>query len=335
MHAVELTGPALSHLTRVERPDPGEPRRGEVLVRMRAASLNFLDVAVATGMAPGLPYPLIPLCDGAGEIVAIGSDVQDVAIGDRVIVHPKALWLDGPGIAATTDPMRGVNLPGSAIEIATVDAATVVRIPDHLSWEGAATLPIAATTAWRGVEAGGLSPGATVLLIGTGGVSLFALQFAKARGARVIMLSSQDEKLERARALGADEGINYKEHPDWAPLVQDLTGGVGVDLVIETAGAATFDKSLSTVRQNGTVFTIGFLGGAAAEIDLLKVISRAVRIQGSTTGSVAHLARAAAAIAAHGIEPVIAGTFGVDRLDAAYAAAAQGAFGKIAVTLDW
>lgn len=335
MHAIELSGPAIDALAQVEHAEPAEPRRGEVLVRMRAAGLNFLDVAVATGLYPGVQYPVIPLADGAGEIVAIGEDVDELALGDRVAIHPKPYWLDGPGTAKTTDPMRGVSLPGAARELAIVDAASVVRAPDHLTWEAIATLPITATTAWRGVEAGDLSPGSTVVLIGTGGVSMFALQFAKARGARVIILSSSDEKLERARALSADETINYRSSPDWDHTVRTLTGGVGADLVIETVGAETFDRSLASLRQNGTIFTIGFLGGATAKIDLLKIISRAIRVQGSTTGSVAHLARAVAAIEAHGIEPVIDRTFAVEDIADAYAAAGQGAFGKIALTLDW
>ena len=336
MHFIELTGPSIDQLVRREGPAPSAPRRGEVLVRMRAASFNYLDLAVATGSYPGIDYPLIPIADGAGEVVAVGEDVEDLSVGDRVAVHPKAWWIEGPGTAATVNPMRGANLPGALVEVATADAESVVKAPDYLSYSAIATLPIAATTAWRAVDAGDLKPGSTVLLLGTGGVSIFALQFAKARGARVIILSSSDEKLERVRSIGADETINYRRIPAWDETVLDLTDGLGVDLVVETVGGDTFGRSIAAVRQNGAVVTIGFLGGIATSLDLLPVIGKAVRIQGSTTGSVADLRRATAALASHRIEPVIDRTFPLEDIAEGYAAlgAAQH-FGKLAIDLIW
>ena len=336
MHCIELTGPSPKHLVRRDAPEPSAPRRGEALVRMRAASLNYLDLAVATGAYPGIAYPLVPLADGAGEIVALGEEVETLALGDRVALHSKARWISGPGTAATVNPTRGATLPGVLSELMVVDAASLVKAPDGWSYPEIATLPIAATTAWRATEAGDLKPGSTVLLLGTGGVSIFALQLARARGARVIIASSSDEKLERARSLGADERLNYRQTPDWDRAVLDLTDGIGVDLVVETVGGETFGRSIAAVRHEGTIFTIGFLGGTTADLDLLPVISKAVRLQGSTTGSVADLRQAVAALAAHGVKPVVDQVFGVTDLADGYAAlAAGGHFGKLAVELDW
>lgn len=336
MRRIELTGPSLQHLVRRDSPDPSALRRGEVLVRVRAASLNFLDLAVATGAYPGIPYPLVPVADGAGEVLAVGDEVQTLAVGDRIAVHSKPRWIDGPGTAATVNPTRGASLPGVLSELMVVDAASVVKAPANLSYPQIATLPIAATTAWRATEAGDLKPGSTVFLLGTGGVSIFALQLAKARGARVIIASSSDEKLERARSLGADETLNYRQTPDWDHAALDLTDGIGVDLVVETVGGKTFGRSIAAARHGGTVFTIGFLGGTATDLDLLPVISKAIRLQGSTTGSVADLRRATSALAAHDIEPVIDQVLYVADLAEAYAGiAAGGHFGKLAVELNW
>jgi NADPH:quinone reductase-like Zn-dependent oxidoreductase len=336
MQVIELSRPALDAIRRAEGPEPA-PRRGEVLVRMKTASLNYLDVAVANGAYPGANYPVIPLADGAGEVVALGDEVDRVQIGDRVAIHPKALWLSGRGTARNAAAMRGVNLPGALREVAPVAAEAVVHVPDHLSWEQAASLPIAATTAWNALVAGDIGPGRTVLLLGTGGVSIFALQLAKARGAKVIVTSSSDARLARAAMLGADHQINYRQTPGWAAAARELTGGIGVDLVVETGGTATFAQSLAAVRQGGSVFTVGFLSGAKTEVDLMPIIAKAIRVQGCNTGSAETLADAVAAIAAHAIEPIVDRTFGLVDLREAYENLAAGGrhFGKLAVTLDW
>jgi len=336
MQVIELSRPTLDGLARAQRPDP-TPRRGEVLVRMKAASLNYLDVAVASGAYPGVDYPLIPLADGAGEVVALGADVDGVQIGDRVAIHPKAVWPSGRGTARNAAVMRGVSRPGSLRELAAVTAETVVRVPDHLSWAQAASLPIAATTAWNALVTGDIGPGHTVMVLGTGGVSVFALQLAKARGAKVIVTSSSDERLARATSLGADHTINYRETPNWAAAAWGLTDGVGVDLVVETGGAATLAQSLAAVRQGGVVFTIGFLSGAQTSLDLMPIIAKAIRVQGSNTGSAETLTDAVAAIAAHAFEPVVDQTFGLADLRGAYETLSAGGrhFGKLAVILDW
>nr|WP_312861814.1 NAD(P)-dependent alcohol dehydrogenase [Rhizobium sp. BK650] len=305
-------------------------------MRMRAASLNFIDLAVAQGIYPGISYPLIPVADGAGEVVAVGPEVINVSTGDRVALHPKVLWHAGRASALQARTMRGVDRPGSLVELATVDAATLVKAPDHLSWEAIATLPITATTAWNALATGEIGPGSTVALLGTGGVSIFALQLAKARGGRVIITSSSDEKLERARALGADETVNYSTNPDWETAILKLTGGVGADLVLDTVGASSFARSLAAVRQGGVVYTVGFVTGSKLEVDLMPLIVKAVRVVGNNTGSVANLAEAVAAIAAHRIEPVVDHVFKLGELSDAYSAlAAGGHLGKLAIRLDW
>jgi NADPH:quinone reductase-like Zn-dependent oxidoreductase len=334
MNLIELTGP--DSFQRREAPAPPPPGRGEAHVRMCAASLNFIDLAVAQGLYPGTTYPLIPIADGAGEIIAIGPEVTSVAVGDRVALHPKSLWIAGRASALQARTMRGVNRPGSLAEIVAVDAATLVKGADHLSWEEMASLPICATTAWNALATADVGPGSTVALLGTGGVSIFALQLAKARGARVIITSSSDDKLARARAAGADEVVNYRRSQDWDAKVVALTDGVGADLVLDTVGAATFSQSLAAVRQGGVVYTVGFVTGSKVELDLMPLIVKAVRVIGNNTGSVENLSEAAAAIAAHRIQPVIDQVFGLAELPEAYAAlAAGGHFGKLAIRLDW
>lgn len=316
MKVMELAGPSIGDL-RVASYD--EPRAGknEVLIRLRAASLNFLDIAVARGLVR-VPFPLIAVTDGAGEIVEIGADVERWAVGDRVIPHFMPDWHDGKMTPAVLVARRGLTRPGSLAEYVAVPAASLVTVPTHLSFLEAATLPIAATTAWRAVRAARLGPGSTALLLGTGGVSIFALLFAKAHGARVIITSSSDEKLERARELGADRTINYRETVDWDGEVLRATDGLGTDLVLETGGAETFSRSLNAAAMAGTVFVIGFLTGTEPTVDVMKIIEKGLHIEGNNAGSVADLTAAAAAIAAHRITPVVDEVFSMDDAANAY-----------------
>jgi len=332
MRAIELTAPSLDALRTTTLPDP-VLGRGEVLVRLRAASLNFIDIGVATGNYPVPGFPIVPVCDGAGEVVEVGPDVTEFAPGDRVVPHSKPSWVGSPITALGSTRMRGVTLPGSLAEFATLPANALVPTPTHLSDAAAATLPIAATTAWNARRAARVRPGSIVLLLGTGGVSIFALQFAKAAGATVIITSSSEAKLERARALGADLTVNYKRRPDWDAEVLTLTDGRGADLVVETGGAETIARSLNAAALGGTVFVIGFLTGVKASIDLLPIIVKALNVLGNNTGSVADLRDAARAIAACKIEPVVDQTFGVNDTALAYAHLAAGGrhFGKIAI----
>jgi NADPH:quinone reductase-like Zn-dependent oxidoreductase len=334
MYAIQLVEPSLTAFRRTSLPDP-VAGPGEVLIRLRAAALNYIDVAVATGAFPGAALPMVPVADGAGQVVALGADVEGVAVGDRVIPHFMPDWLDGPMRPERIAAMRGITLPGSLSEYVAVPARSVVRLPDHLDFAQGATLPIAATTAWNAVRSASVRPGSTVVILGTGGVSVFALQFAKASGATVILVSSSDEKLARGRALGADHLVNYRTAPDWDKAVLDITGGRGVDLVVETVGGASFARSLNAVAMGGTVFTVGFVAGAETSFNLFSVIGKAVRIVGNSTGSVADLAEAVRAIAANRIVPVVDRRFGIDETAAAYAELAAGSrhFGKLAIVL--
>lgn len=332
MKAIELTAPDLGAFRRTELPEP-RAGRGEVLVRLRAAALNYVDVAIATGAFPGAAFPLIPVADGAGEIAALGEGVDGLAVGDRVIPHFMPNWQGGAITPRNVAAMRGITRPGSLAEYVAVPATGIVALPAHLDFVQGAALPIAATTAWNAVRSAALRPGSVVVLLGTGGVSLFALQFAKASGATAILASSSDEKLERARRLGADHGINYRATPAWDEEVLKLTDGRGADLVVETVGGATFARALNAAAMGGTVFTVGFVGGTAASLDLLPIIVKALRIVGNNTGSVADLAEAARAIAAHRIVPVVDRVFGLDEVGAAYAELGAGGrhFGKLAI----
>jgi NADPH:quinone reductase-like Zn-dependent oxidoreductase len=335
MNVIELIAPRLDALRAASYATP-RPGPGEALIRMRAASLNFLDVAVATGAYPGPTFPIVPVADGAGEITELGEGVEGWAAGDRVVPHFMPDWQDGTMTPAVFAARRGVTRPGSLAEYVAVPASSLVAMPDHLTFAQAATLPVAATTAWRAVRAARLGPHSTVLLLGTGGVSIFALQFAKAHGARAIITSSSDEKLERARKLGADLVINYRDTPEWDAEALRLTGGRGADLVLETGGAETFARSVNAAAMAGTVFVIGFLTGARPTIDVLPIMEKELRIQGNNTGPVADLAAATAAIAAHRLLPVVDQVFAMNDAAEAYAHLAAGGrhFGKIAISVD-
>ena len=335
MKVIELTAPRLDALRPAEYDTP-RPRLGEVLVHLRAASLNFLDIAVATGKYPISAFPIIPVTDGAGEIAEIGEGVEGWKAGNKVTPHFLPFWEDGALTSTVLAPRRGVTLPGSLAEYVVVPAASLVAMPDHLTFAQAATLPIAATTAWRAVRTAKLGPGYTALLLGTGGVSIFALQFAKAHGARVIITSSSDKKLQRAREMGADETINYKQTPDWDREALRLTDGRGADLVLETGGTQTFPRSVNAAAMGGTVFVIGFLSGSKITVEVLAIMEKELRVQGNNTGPVAALRGAAAAIAAHKLVPVVDETFAMADAAEAYAHLAEGGkhFGKIAITID-
>ncbi len=265
MKAYELRHrPGLDSLARTERPDP-RPGSGQVLIRMRAWSLNFRDLSVARG-AYGAPpaQGLVPLSDGVGEIVEVGAGVTRVKPGERVAGIFMQGFIAGGITAQALATALGGAIDGVLSEYVVLSEEGVVQVPAHLTDEEAATLPCAAVTAWNGlVREARVKAGDSVLLLGTGGVSLFALQFAKLHGARVILTSSSDHKLAIARQLGADETINYKAQVEWNKAVSQLTDGRGVDVVMEVGGAGTLDKSLAAVRVGGTVCLIGVLTGVS------------------------------------------------------------------------
>lgn len=335
MRAFQLASLSIDSLYCTNVPTP-KPEADEVLVRLRAASLNYLDLMVASGRLGHADMPsFIPGTDGAGEIVEVGNRVKGWSVGDRVMPGLIVDWVSGPITRAASERLRGVTMPGSLADYAVVPATSLVRIPERLQFIEAASLPIAATTAWNAMVAGNVRPGAIVVLLGTGGVSLFALQFAKAAGARVIITSSSDEKLDRARKLGADVTINYVSTPEWDDVVLAETGGAGADLIVETIGAATFPRSLNAAAVAGTIFVVGFVSGMDLTIPVLPINLKTLRIIGNNTGSTANLADAVRAITELGIKPVIDQTFNFDDTRAAYRLLEEAThFGKVAIEIN-
>jgi NADPH:quinone reductase-like Zn-dependent oxidoreductase len=320
MKAYELQHRAgLDSVTRVERAAPA-PGPGQVLLRTRAWSLNYRDLMVAKG-AYGAPPPLgrIPLSDGVGEVVEVGAGVTRVKPGDRVAGCFMQGWIAGAPTAEVAATALGGVIDGMLAELVVLSAEGVVKVPAHLTDEEGACLPCAGVTAWNAlVREGRLKAGDTVLCLGTGGVSLLALQFAKLHGARVILTSSSDQKLEVARKLGADELINYRARPDWEKAVLELTAGRGADVVVEVGGSGTFDKSLAAVRFGGTVALIGVLTGTGGAVNTAAILRRHVRVQGIYVGSREMFEEMNRAIAQHGLRPYIGRTFGFEDARAAY-----------------
>ena len=336
MKAFQIVGGfGLENVKRVELPEP-KPGPGQVLVRMRAASLNYRDlVVIKGGYGPRQKLPLVPLSDGAGEVAAVGPGVSRVKAGDRVVGCFAPAWLEGPLTQEKQDSSLGGFVDGVLAELVLYNAESVLPVPAHLSFEEAATLPCAALTAWNALfVADHLQPGASVVVQGTGGVSLFALQFARMAGARVIATSSSDQKLARAKELGASAGINYKTSPDWDKEVRKLTEGRGADHIVEVGGAGTFNRSLSSVRIGGMISMIGVLAGASADVRTALILFRAVRVQGIFVGSRAMFEEMNRAVAAHGLRPVLDRTFPFEEAPAALRHLESGAhFGKVVVAI--
>ncbi len=324
------SGPAALRLVETETP---KPARGQVLVRVRANSLNYRDLMVADGRYGILPLPQVPLSDGAGDIVELGQDANRWKVGDRVAATFFQGWPDGPFSRAVLDSALGGALPGMLSDYVALSEKGLVAIPSHLTYEEAATLPCAALTAWHAlITRGRLSAADTVLLIGTGGVSIFALQFAKIHGARVILLSGSDEKLETARALGADHLINYKSTPDWEKEVFRLTGRAGADHIVEVGGRETFPKSVRAVAAGGTISLVGGVSGFASEIPIVEIISRMALVQGIYVGNRAMFHAMNRAITLHQLRPAISQRFLFDEAPEAYRCLQSGKhFGKIVI----
>lgn len=328
------TGPA--GLVRVERPIP-EPARGQVLVRMKAASLNYRDLLVAEGRygRGELPPDLVPLSDGAGEVVAVGEAVTRVAVGDRVAGLFMQGWLAGALAPEYARTALGGVLDGVLADYVLFDQQGLVRLPDHLSYAQGATLPCAAVTAWHALFASArpLTAGQQVLLLGTGGVSMFALQFACAAGAQVILTSSSDAKLARAQALGAHATINYRTHPEWQDEVLRLTGGLGVDHVVEVGGAGTLQRSVRATRPGGAVHLIGVL--SAGDFNPIAVMQRGLVLDGIFVGSREMFEAMNRLLAAQRLEPLVDRIFAFDEAAAAYRyLATQQHLGKVVISLE-
>ncbi|HJT75867.1 MAG TPA: NAD(P)-dependent alcohol dehydrogenase [Gemmataceae bacterium] len=332
MKVVELANFGFEGLTVVERPDP-RPGPRQVLLRMRAWSLNYRDLMVVKGQYnPKLRMPAVPLSDGVGEVAAVGEGVTRVQVGDRVAGCFMQKWLCGELTEAKgRSALGGGGAAGMLAEQVVLDEEGVVHVPEHLTDEEAAALPCAGVTAWHAlITAGGVGPGDTVLTQGTGGVSLFALQFARAAGARVLITSSSDAKLERARSLGAADGINYKTTPDWEERVRQLTGGAGVDHVVELGGAGTLGKSLRAVRMGGRISLIGVLTGGSGQVNPLPVLMKNVCVQGIYVGSREMFEAMNRAVALHRLRPVMDRVFPFGEVREALRYLESGAhFGKV------
>jgi NADPH:quinone reductase-like Zn-dependent oxidoreductase len=323
----------IEQLSLAERPE-GRPGRGEILVRVHAVSLNYRDLLTVGGRYnPKLARPRIPCSDGAGEVVEVGEGVKSVAVGQRVAGIFMQNWLDGAPSAETNRGALGGDIDGMLAEYVLLREDGVVTLPEHLSYAEGATLPCAALTAWNALEhARQVRPGDTVLIQGTGGVSIFALQFAKLAGATVLGISSSDEKLAKAKTLGLDAGANYRLSPEWAKWVLNQTQNRGVDLVVEVGGGGTLGQSLQAVRIGGTIAQIGVLSGAEEALSIPLVLHRQVRLQGIYVGSRADFETMNRAIAGAKLRPVIDRVFAFREAREALKMMENGTqFGKIVI----
>jgi NADPH:quinone reductase-like Zn-dependent oxidoreductase len=336
--AVVLTGFDEAHLRLVER-RPREPGPGEAMVRIRAASLNFRDHLVISGLY-GIgqdALPFVPVSDGAGEVIAVGDDVRSLVVGDRVTTMMTRDWIAGALTPERHAAQNGGPLDGALTEIVTLPERALVRFPDDLEFAEAATLPIAALTAWNALHEGGLAPGQTMLAIGSGGVSLFALQLAKAFGARAIVTTGQPERRgAQLHALGADAVIDYRDE-NWPEAVVAANGGAGVDLVVECGGLQTLGGSLHALRQGGFIAFVGMVAGLGRDVAdfTLPLLLKNARLRGMITGNRDSYEALLRAMTVHRLRPVIDRRFPLEQFRDAFAHLREGRpFGKIVIELD-
>lgn len=333
MRVLELSAAGVEHLQEVERPTP-RPQRGEVLVRMRASTLNARDLGVISGKLPGLSWPRVPLSDGVGEVVELGDEVRRFKKGDRVCPMFYPRWTAG---AATPDVLvqaLGGTVDGTASEYLLLHESALAAAPAHLSDVEAASLCCAGLTAWSALSAAAVGPGDTVVVQGTGGVALFALQFAKLLGAKVIATSSSDEKLASAASLGADQLINYRTQTDWAQAVLDMTEGRGARAVVDIGGGATLTDSVRALGFGGMVCVIGVLGGINAEVSIRQLMLKLCSVRGFTVGSRQSFEAMCAAVEQHHLKPLIEQVYPRSELPTALARmAAREHVGKLGIEL--
>ncbi|MBL8286923.1 MAG: NAD(P)-dependent alcohol dehydrogenase [Rubrivivax sp.] len=338
MNLIRLAQPASLDNLRLASGEPRPPGPGEVLLRVRASSLNYHDWCVVVGEIPAADGR-IPMSDGAGEVVEVGPPLGDVpqpfAKGDAVMSTFFPRWRDGPVGKDVVRSVPGDDADGFACEHATVPASGLTRQPRGYTHAQAATLPCAALTAWRALMVDGpLVAGETVVVQGTGGVSIFALQFAKAAGATVIATSSSDDKLARLKALGADHVVNYRTQPQWSRFVSEVTGGLGADHVVEVGGVQTLAQSMRAARIGGHVSMIGVLSGREGPVSTALLMAKNLRVQGVTVGNHRHQREMVRAIEANGIVPVIDSHFPLARIADAFRHQASGRhFGKIVLDI--
>ncbi|MCZ8547244.1 NAD(P)-dependent alcohol dehydrogenase [Mesorhizobium qingshengii] len=332
MKAIELQAPGgIDNLRLVELPMP-DPGRQEMIIKVKATALNYRDVEIARGSYhTAFALPLIPLSDGVGEVVAVGAEVTRFEVGDRVCGTFWQRWVGGSFAMAEPFYQRGGPVDGLLSEFARLDEQAAVLAPPHMSDSEAATLPCAAVTAWHALfTEGRLKPGETVLSLGTGGVSLFAVQFAAAAGARVIVTSSSDDRLMRAKALGAHDGINYRSDPDWAKAVLALTDGRGADHIIEVGGPQSLAQSLRASARGAQINVIGYLGGSEGSVNPLDIFRRQATARGIPVGSRESFEAMNRAIAVNRLRPVIDRVFPWGQAAAAFHHLEHGSpFGKV------
>lgn len=334
MKLVRLKAPGGLHNLKQVDEEPTQPGPGEVMVRIRAAALNYRDLFVVQGKVP-FNDGRVPLSDGAGEVMAAGEGVDSLKVGDPVVSTFYPYWLDGDLAPGTRRDIPGESFDGYAREYACLPAQAFTLAPVGYTPAESAALTCTGVTAWRGlVTVGRVKPGDTVLVLGTGSVSLFALQFAKAAGARVIATSSSDDKLEKLKRLGADIVINYKAVPEWGQAVRNATDGRGVDHVMEVGGPGTLAQSITACRTGGHIAMIGVLTGFAGEMSIPAVFSKELRISGISIGSRADQLDMIRAIDASGIQPVIDQSFALEDMGAAFSHyESQQHFGKVCLAL--
>ncbi len=333
MKTYEIQAFGIENLALVERETP-EPKEREVLVKFHAFSLNYRDLMMVKGWYnPKLKMPLVPFSDGAGEVVAVGSEVTKFRIGDRVMPIFMQGWLDGEVDFSKARTALGGDIDGVLREFGAFDENGLVCIPDNLNYEEAATLPCAGVTAYHALfESGKLRADDTVLLQGTGGVSIFALQFASHFGAKTIITSSSDEKLQKAKELGADELINYREREDWDKAVLELTEKRGVDSIIEVGGAGTMRKSVAAVKMGGHIAVIGVLSGNGEGVNPVSILQKSIKMHGIFVGSRQMFEDMNRLISANRIKPVIDKVFEFNQVKDALRYMESGShFGKIVV----
>ncbi|MGF6637427.1 zinc-dependent alcohol dehydrogenase family protein [Paraburkholderia sp. MM6662-R1] len=331
MRVIEVRSNSIHDLKIIEQPIP-RPGRGEVLIRVRAASLNYRDLVIVKGTySSGIKYPLVPLSDCCGEIVEVGAGVTRFELGERVIPTLIQGWLSGTFVGKRR--MLGWPLPGVLQDYVVVPAEDAVAAPLSLSDAEAATLPIAAVTAWMALIETGAKAGEWVLVEGTGGVALFGLQLAKAMGARVAIITSSDEKAERALALGADHAINYRTRADWDNAVLEATAGRGVNVVVETVGS-TIPRALSAMASGGRAAIVGFLGSTETSLNIVPFLEKTVSVRGIACGPRDQFEAMNTAIDACGIKPVVGAVFPMERAAEAFALMERGGhFGKIVIEM--
>jgi NADPH:quinone reductase-like Zn-dependent oxidoreductase len=333
--ALVLQSPGLEALAFEDREVP-TPGPGEAVVRLRASCLNYHDFVVLKGLQPSVEYPRVPLSDGAGEVVAVGEGVTRVVAGSRVCANFYRDWVAGPPEPQHWASVFGDAIDGCAQQYLRLPADALAVTPSHLSDLEAATLPCAGVTAWASLERAGLRSGETVLVQGTGGVSIFGLQLAKARGCRVIVTSSSEAKLERAKTLGADETIHYLERPDWDEAARELTDGRGVDLTIDVGGEQTLGRAISAAATGGRIAMVGILSGFGnADFNPAATFTKQVSLFGIAVGSRADFDAMNRSIEASQLHPVISDAFSLsDTAQACGLMESGGHFGKIALTIS-